>query len=442
MENDRIIPAPRRAAAGRVTRASVPDGVVCPICGRTISLSRIQVHADRCAHQHEPNEPLARRIKTKANAASASGPPDASEQQASSDHQASSSAASVPDRISIFLEVRPKSESLPRRRLGIQGSAACKALPPTFIRRTPPEIPSIPRRICRRASRPLWARASSVARSSHCLCCPCTRSHCLKLLNLIIMSSCTLRPRPREQRVPQRLEPIIARCDSSIMALPETSIFLADEHGHLCRARNAQRLKQLREEERTLGEFERRHAHHGKATTAKPAATRKSGAAACTTGDDSVAGHETRAKLRKRSYASTCRTESTEDASLMDARQAGQSSRSRRTSISQRGAAAAAKLRPGPRGDSSEQQPLDEQQSTDEDSKKRSQPTADHALKYLDSMAGFGVPPETSQKFLDILRVSCWQRIQPAFALELSHAFVARSLCHSRSKRNRSLPIS
>ena len=270
---------------------------------------------------------------------------------------------------------------------------------------------------------------------------PLTRSHCLKLLNLIIMSSCTLRPRPREQRVPQRLEPIIARCDSSIMALPETSIFLADEHGHLCRARNAQRLKQLREEERTLGEFERRHAHHGKATTAKPAATRKSGSAACTTGDDSVAGHETRAKLRKRSYASTCRTESTEDASLMDARQAGQSSRSRRTSISQRGAAAAAKLRPGPRGDSSEQQPLDEQQSTDEDSKKRSQPTADHALKYLDSMAGFGVPPETSQKFLDILRVS-WQRIQPAFALELSHAFVARSLCHSRSKRNRSLPIS
>ena len=434
MENDRIIPAPRRAAAGRVTRASVPDGVVCPICGRTISLSRIQVHADRCAHQHEPNEPLARRIKTKANAASASGPPDASEQQASSDHQASSSAASVPDRISIFLEVRPKSESLPRR-LGVQGSAAAHT--PTLFEEHHQRFPAyraafVDERVAH------CGRGLPLSRAAATALLPLYRSHCLNL-NLIIMSRAPCVPARASSA--SRLEPIIARCDSSIMALPETSIFLADEHGHLCRARNAQRLKQLREEERTLGEFERRHAHHGKATTAKPAATRKSGAAACTTGDDSVAGHETRAKLRKRSYASTCRTESTEDASLMDARQAGQSSRSRRTSISQRGAAAAAKLRPGPRGDSSEQQPLDEQQSTDEDSKKRSQPTADHALKYLDSMAGFGVPPETSQKFLDILRVS-WQRIQPAFALELSHAFVARSLCHSRSKRNRSLPIS
>ena len=55
-----------------------------------------------------------------------------------------------------------------------------------------------------------------------------------------------------------------------------------------------------------------------------------------------------------------------------------------------------------------------------DDSKKRFRPTADHALKYLDSMAGFGVPREKSQKFLNILKVSS-KMIQVAFALELSH---------------------
>ena len=73
MDDDWITPAPRRAAAGRLSRAAAPDGVVCPICGRTISLARIQVHADRCANQTEPNEAFVtqRRIKAKANAASA-----------------------------------------------------------------------------------------------------------------------------------------------------------------------------------------------------------------------------------------------------------------------------------------------------------------------------------------------------------------------------------
>ena len=147
------------------------------------------------------------------------------------------------------------------------------------------------------------------------------------------------------------------------MALPETSIFLADERGHLCRVRNAQRLKQLREEERMLGAFER---HHAITVAAGQAALSNVGSAAGATGtaiSESIAGTEARAKLRKRSYASTCRTtESTQGASLIG-EQGGQSCRSRRTSTSQRDTTAATQMRPGPRGGPSER-PRDEQQST------------------------------------------------------------------------------
>ena len=236
MDNDWITPAPRRAAAGRLTRAAAPDGVVCPICGRTISLARIQVHADRCAHQTEPNDTFVaqRRIKAKANAASApdsredvhafgrshrdrqpqppntsapaaagkttarnqaptrmskrtgaataheakvpaheraatlrgstcsslrsdGGPPGSGQQQATGDQQASS-AASV--RISIFLEVRPKS---PR---AVSGERSRPSMPIQFCSNsTTGAFCRIDRVLTKRAH----GRASSVARS-HCIC--------------------------------------------------------------------------------------------------------------------------------------------------------------------------------------------------------------------------------------------------------------------------------
>ena len=175
------------AAAGRVTRASARWCRVPYLWAHNITQPNpfMRIDAPTNTSRTSPWHAESRRKRTR-RAPQASR---RSEQQASSDHQASSSAASVPDRISIFLEVRPKSESLPRR-LGVQDgmqSITTHFYSKNTTRDSQHTAPHLSTAIAH------CGRGLRRARSSHCLCCPCTRSHCLKLLNLI-MSSCTLRP--------------------------------------------------------------------------------------------------------------------------------------------------------------------------------------------------------------------------------------------------------